>query len=261
MRRGGRSWAHVGHFLVAEILVGVIFVSSFVESGASLLDAFQATVPNLYRWTPILAGVAISIRGLGRRSSRQALELGVVALLVMINLDLSVAALSPELALIGGEFSSVVSLTSGSQSSWILTAIDALGGGLAGVSEVLPAYPQHHPRILTASALLDGSMTLILFGWLGILLGMGELFDRYFRPLAPRARLVAHLCMAWLAGPAVVGLAASRSHRLLFRAMAGGEPLVMIILPAFFVFLGGGAWWLVLASAQQVKEIAAPRAA
>lgn len=249
-------------------LAAVLGLVAAVECGRELLrgtgtQELLTTLPSsLYVWCPILAGVAISIRRSDRRSSGSALRVGLVVVLFMVALDVltGISTPPPDFTTALTPEGTLERRTTGEVGrSWVLTAIDWSRGALEGTGERLVAgrqgYPGIHPRAQAGDALQDGSLIFLVFGILGLVIAIG----RWIRTHATFHRRgderAAHLVVAWLLCPLVVGIVEAASGRLFHAALFRDGPLWAIPLPSVALLATGVFVWIRAARHVHTHEV------
>jgi len=236
-------------------LAAVLVLIAAVESGEALIagvapwSVLLALPHSIYMWCPILAGVAISIRRADRRTARAAVEIGVTVAVLMLVLDmagsLSHLPTGQSSAFTTRGFTSMGTDESGT--GWVRVAAEWLQGELSGLGERVPpgqAYPDAHPRLRAAEALVDGSLTLLVFAVLGLVLAGGRWIRTHVTFSRPEDERAAHLVVAWLLAPMALGIALRQSENLFYSALFQGGPLWAILLPPLAMLGVGIAAWI-----------------
>lgn len=241
-------WWHLGALLG---LIAAVEGGRMILRGAVPGELFASLPHSLYAWCPILAGIAVSIRRSDLLSSRAAVKVGVVVTLLMLALDLVGGVTPPPAAFTTtldrqGNLRSRATTTSGT--SWTLTGLTWVRGDLDGIEERIPqgvrAYPGPHPRTRAAEALYDGSLVLLVFGILGLVIAAGRWIRHHVTFRKREDERGAHLVVAWLLSPLALGVAASAADRLFFAALFGNGPLWAILLPAVGLLAVGTFAWV-----------------
>jgi hypothetical protein len=118
---------------------------------------------------------------------------------------------------------------------------------LTGVGERLAQgdiYPDAHPRVRAGEALIDGSLVLVMFGVLGLVLAVGRWIRGHVVFNRKEDERAAHLVVAWLLSPMAVALTLRPADTLRFRALFQDGPLWAILLPSLVLLGVGIAAWV-----------------
>lgn len=254
---------HWWHLAAVLVLVAAVEGGKELIAGVPPWTVFMALPRWIYLWCPILAGVAISIRKADRETARAAIGVGVAVTLLMVALDLagSLATQPAEqiAAITARGFTSM--RTDGSGAGWVQTMLEWLRGGLAGVGERLAqgdVYPDAHPRVRAGEALLDGSLVLMVFGVLGLVLAAGRWIRSHVTFNRMEDERAAHLVVAWLLAPMAVGLTLRLAEKVRFKALFLDGPLWAILVPPSALLAVGIAAWIWSAKDPGTGGVGAP---
>ena len=240
---------HWWHLAALLLLVVAVLGGGAAIAGASPLQALLQLPRPLYNWCPILAGVAIAIRRADAASARAAIGVGLTMMALMVVLD-GARDLTPQQPVQGTAISTRGLTSMGSDDTgtgWVRTAVDWLERDLEGIEGRLAPgqiYPVDHPRRRAGEALLDGSLLLLVFGVLGVVLAAGRWIRSHVTFRRREDERAAHLVVAWLMSPMAVGLALRSAEKFRFRALFQDGPLWAILLPPLAMLGLGIAAWL-----------------
>lgn len=240
-------WWHLGALL---LLVGAVEGGRSVLAGAGIQGVLPSLPHSLYNWCPIIGGVAISIRRADRHSSRAALSVGIVVTALMVGLDLLGSSTRPPEAFTTAltEEGRAIRGTVDTGTSATLTGLAWLRGDLTGVENRLDpgvlTYPSSHPRLRAAEALQDGSLVLLVFGILGLVIAAGRWIRHQVTFRRREDERGAHLVVAWLLSPLAFGITASATDRLFHTALFRDGSLLTIPLPPLGLLAIGVYLWI-----------------
>jgi hypothetical protein len=248
-RRPSHRSLHWWHLAALLVLVAAVEGGKYLIAGTPPQRVLGALPHWVYLWCPILAGVAISIRKADRETARAAVGVGIAVTLLMLALDLA-GSLSPPapdqtVAITERGYTSIGTDDTGT--GWVRVLHEWLQGDLVGLEDRVPpgqVYPVTHPRRRAGEALLDGSLILLVFGILGLVLATGRWIRGHVTFNRPEDERAAHLVVAWLLSPMAVALTLRPADTLRFRALFEDGPLWAILLPSLVLLAVGIAAWV-----------------
>jgi len=254
---------HWWHLAAVLVLVAAVEGGKYLIAGIPPWSVLMALPHWIYLWCPMLAGVAISIRKADRDAARAAVSVGFAVTLLMVALDLA-GSLAPQPV---GQMAAVTARgwisvrTDGIGVGWVQVLLEWLHGGLTGVGERLAqgdAYPDAHPRVQAGKALLDGSLILLVFGVLGLVLAAGRWIRSHVTFGRREDERAAHLVVAWLLAPMAVALTLRPAQAAYFRALFQEGPLWAILVPPLAMLAVGIVAWIWSAKDPEAGETDRP---
>ena len=243
MRRN--VWWHValltvGAFLLLWITPALGFHSrrSAGGWGTALYAALLWMPGDLFRFLPVLVGIAVGTAGLlGRRGVRTAAGVVLAAMVAMAVINAwvephvdSAASVAARRAPATWPLPSDTLEESVWQVSSLRAGIALLRGDITGTGEIRRTYPMDHPRGVAAQTIVDISTFLLPFITVGVMLGIVAWVRGRVTFRRARDEVVGRWVAAWIMAPVVWNFVLEHSNdtqfRMLFRAAPLWSPLV-----------------------------------
>jgi hypothetical protein len=240
-----RPLAHWLHLLLLIALVSALELGRTAAQADSVF-VYSVFARALYNWLPALAGIAISISGPHARISRDGVLIGLAAVVVMITLDVTggLAMKSDQRAALLPDASIMADASRLASASWVQTAIAWLRGELALTAETSPVYGLDDPRLRAVQAITEGSLALVVFGSIGMVIAAMSWVRAHVVFKRPQDAKAFHVVIAWFIAPVVVELSNALTRTEQFRALFRGTALWRPAVPRLVLLAAGlFAWW------------------
>jgi hypothetical protein len=237
-------WLHLALLLA---LVSILEIARRLVGSEGALT-YAVIARSMYTWLPTLAGIAISVLGPHRKSTRSAIAVAVAAIALMIVLDVtrtgpgdprSSVALFPD--------ASVGTTTQASRLasiSWVRTAVAWTRGEISGINETGIDYGLDDPRVLVSNAVAEGGLLFVVFAAVGfVIAGMSWVRAHVLFKRDEDARAF-YVALSWCVAPVVVGLSRQLAEEQRFRALFRGGALWRPLVPSLIALAAGVfLWW------------------